>query len=159
MDKNYFMCGCPYKRQLIIYDFIKLEKFKTIKNINCYKENSLFKINDKYILINCLKIFYLFNILTKEIIQSIESIFYKFNNYCFSYDYNYISFLGTNDFKKIKIRIAKFIDNSIKLIHDEEISNDINLHFIDLISINVNQFLMHGNKDDKEYKIIERVFE
>ncbi len=75
IDKETFMCSSS-NQNLIIYDIKNYSSLKIIKNIDIRKENNtLLKVNDKFILIKCFKGIGIFDIKTKEIIQYTEEYY------------------------------------------------------------------------------------
>ena len=75
IDKETFMCSSS-NQNLIIYDIKNYSSLKIIKNIDIRKgNNTLLKVNDKFILIKCFKGIGIFDIKTKEIIQYTEEYY------------------------------------------------------------------------------------
>ena len=69
VDEDTFMFSSA-NQKLIIYDIKSYSSLKSIKNIDFRKENNtLLKVDDKFILINCFNGIGIFDIKTKEIIQ------------------------------------------------------------------------------------------
>ena len=77
IDKDNFISSQTDKKTLSIYNISDLKEVNKIKNIDCINSsNSLFKINNNYIIINCYNGIGLVYIQTKELVQ----YFQKYQN-------------------------------------------------------------------------------
>ena len=168
IDKDKFMCSSNNKN-LIIYDINNYSSLKTIKNIDFRAENnSLFKVNDKYILINCFKGIGIFDIKSNEIIQYTEEFYSPsyttirldgHNRIYISHISNYKNnnnsiFFNQNNFDNvIKIFVTE-VSNGEIVLREEYNKFTINDTIKNILCFN-KEILIFGN--NKTYKLCEGI--
>ena len=143
VDSDFFISSQSEIKTLTLYDIKNFAQINIISSIDCLdSDNSLFNIEDKYIIIGCKKGLGLLYIKTKELVQYIEYFNTEYNRISCDDDNNIFILNVTEDRNysyysqkyNIKIFTANIIENQIKIIKESDClsSNEKNLKIISL---------------------------